>query len=268
RRHTSFSRDWSSDVCSSDLTIKRLPDAVPVILASSRMPAAMRHLQAELGVLNHPLICFNGGYVIRYANESIQPEVLDSIEIPVSVCKGIIALTKNTEIHVSLYRDDDWHAPAFDYWTERESRITKVEAVIMDISATITSWERKGYGAHKVMCMGPEPQIELMEQQLRSGFENDINIYRSRPTYLELAPKSISKATGLELVLKRYYDISMAEVLAFGDNYNDIELLAKAGWGVAVSNARVEVKAVANEITHDSKADGVAASLRKHFSID
>ncbi|HYF68345.1 MAG TPA: Cof-type HAD-IIB family hydrolase [Ohtaekwangia sp.] len=249
-------------------TFKRLPDSVPVILASSRMPAAMRHLQAELNVLGHPLICFNGGYVIRYGDESHQPEVLESIEIPLSVCTGIIALTKNTEIHVSLYRDDDWHAPSFDYWTERESRITKVDAVIMDIPATIANWERNRYGAHKIMCMGPEREIEGMEQQLHDGFESDINIYRSRPTYLELAPKSISKATGLELVLRRYYDISMAEVIAFGDNYNDIALLAKAGWGVAVSNAKDEVKAVANEITRDSKADGVAASLRKYFSID
>ena len=55
----------------------------------------------------------------------------------------------------------------------------------------------------------------------------------------------------------------MDSVVAFGDNYNDIDLLQSVGWGVAVENARMEVKAVANEITHHNKEDGVAASLEK-----
>ena len=54
---------------------KGLGSSIPVILASSRMPAAMRHLQAELGVLNHPMVCYNGGYVIRYSEGKDEPEV-------------------------------------------------------------------------------------------------------------------------------------------------------------------------------------------------
>jgi Cof subfamily protein (haloacid dehalogenase superfamily) len=238
---------------------------VPVILASSRMPAAMRHLQAELGVLNHPLVCYNGGYVIRYQSAQSEPEVLETIAIPVDVCKGIIGLSAGTSIHTSLYRDDEWHAPAFDVWTEREARITKVEANVTDLNVITEQWSRNSLGAHKVMCMGPEPEIHSLEQKLNDQFGTDIHIYRSRPTYLELAPRAISKATGLALILKRYYDIKMEEVIAFGDNYNDIEMLHQAGWGVAVANARDEVKAVSNEIAGDSKQDGVADVIEKYF---
>ena len=238
---------------------------VPVILASSRMPAAMRHLQAELNVLYHPLVCYNGGYVIKYSEGSTIPEVLESVEIPVRVVKGILKLADGTDIHTSLYREDEWHAPAFDQWTEREARITKVNADVTDLSTVIRKWDANNWGAHKVMCMGPEADIHAMEEKLNRDFAQDIHIYRSRPTYLELAPRAISKATGLKLILERYYDIKIGEVVAFGDNYNDIELLAEAGWGVAVANARAEVKAVANEITIDSKQDGVALSVQKYF---
>lgn len=238
---------------------------VPVILASSRMPAAMRHLQAELGVLYHPLVCYNGGYVIRYQPGDSTPEVLETIAIPVDVCKGIIALSAGTQIHTSLYRDDEWYAPAFDAWTEREARITKADAHVTHLSVVIEQWSRKELGAHKVMCMGPEPEIHELEQRLQDQFGNAIHIYRSRPTYLELAPRAISKATGLSLILRRYYDISMEEVIAFGDNYNDIEMLDQVGWGVAVENARDEVKAVSNEIAGDSKHDGVANVIEKYF---
>ena len=52
-------------------------------------------------------------------------------------------------------------------------------------------------------------------------------------------------------------------MIAFGDNYNDIDLLQKVGWGVAVANARPEVKAVANEVTLHHKEDGVAETLSR-----
>ena len=55
----------------------------------------------------------------------------------------------------------------------------------------------------------------------------------------------------------------MAEVLAFGDNFNDISLIEEVGYGVAVANARDEVKNVAKEITESNTADGVAITIEK-----
>jgi Cof subfamily protein (haloacid dehalogenase superfamily) len=225
--------DANRQLSQETLAVFRKLKDVPVVLASSRMPAAMTHLQDELGVLYHPLVCYNGGYVIRYQSGKTKPEVLESVVIPVEICSGIIDLAKGTSIHTSLYHEDSWHAPAFDQWTEREARITKVNANVTDLNDVIRLWRENGWGGHKVMCMGPENEIEAMEQQLLTTFGNDIHIYRSRPTYLELAPKSISKATGLKLILDRYYSLSLRDVIAFGDNYNDIELLEQAGWGVA-----------------------------------
>lgn len=246
---------------------KRLPSEVPVILASSRMPGAMRHLQRELGILHHPLICYNGGYLIHFANGTSAPHVYDSVAMPLPVCKGIIGLAAGTSIHVSLYANDLWYAPVQDQWTEREARITKVApTAITSLQQTLELWEREGLGAHKVMCMGPEQEINVMEQELNKQFGEVIHIYRSRTTYLEIAPKAISKATGLQLILQKHYQLSLADVISFGDNYNDIELLKQSGWGVAVANARDEVKAVANEITLDNKEDGVAVVLNHYFA--
>ena len=51
-------RELSSRTVAAINSIKR---DVPIILASSRMPGAIRHLQKELGIEDHPMICFNGG---------------------------------------------------------------------------------------------------------------------------------------------------------------------------------------------------------------
>lgn len=59
--------------------------------------------------------------------------------------------------------------------------------------------------------------------------------------------------------------ISMSEVVAFGDDHNDIEMLRDCGIGVAVANAIDEVKAVANYICGDCDEDGVAKWLEENL---
>jgi Cof subfamily protein (haloacid dehalogenase superfamily) len=254
----------------SDFTIKTfrgLPGDIHVILASSRMPSAMTHLQEQLGCRKNPMICYNGGFVINYVDGNADPEILSSTHIPIAVCERILAMSEGSEIHTSLYFADEWYAPRFDSWTEREARITKVDPRIMPAADVINDWKQRNIGGHKVMCMGAENEISDMENKLRENLSGEIHIYRSRPTYLELAPISISKGSALELLLKTKYSVTTQDVLAFGDNYNDIELLRVAGKGIAVSNARPEVLEVADEVTLDSKADGVAVAIQKYWPM-
>lgn len=242
--------------------IRSLPKDFPVVLASSRMPSAMRHLQAELGILHHPLICYNGGYVLRYHGDT--PEVISSTFISAEHTSKILSLAGGTSIHMSLYQDDEWFAPQFDQWTDREQRITKANATLKNSEEVIERWAQAGTGAHKVMCMGEEREIQHLQKLLHEHLGDQIHVYLSRPTYLELAPRSISKGTAMTLLLEKYYDFPMENVMAFGDNYNDIHMLELSGLGVAVENAREELKSVASEITGKSVDDGVASAIEKY----
>lgn len=244
-------------------TIARLKDTMPVILASSRMPSAMRHLQQELGITTHPLICYNGGYVLR--QDGPQPQVLDSVVIPVVICRGILALTTGTSLHVSLYEQDNWYAPGYDQWTEREARITKVSPQIDPAANVLARWEHQQTGAHKIMCMGPEEEIQIVQDVLERDFSADVHAYRSKSTYLEIAPRAISKASAMDLVLQQCYGLDASQAMAFGDNYNDMDMLKAAGWGVAVANGREEVKVLAKEITQANIDDGVAQALERNL---
>ncbi|KEO72806.1 Cof-type HAD-IIB family hydrolase [Anditalea andensis] len=243
-------------------TINRLPKDFPIILASSRMPSAMRHLQQSLKRLENPLICYNGGFVIDYQSEELIP--IDNVSIPLEICCKIYELTRFTSIHLSLYSKDEWYAPQMDYWTEREIRSTKVQPKIRDFSSVMELWNNAAAGAHKVMCMGKAEEIEALFLEMQNVFSDDLHLYRSKDTYIEIAPRKISKASALKALLDSRYDIQMHEVMAFGDNYNDIELLKAVGLGVAVGNAREEVKAIADEITHSSIDDGVAFMINKY----
>jgi Cof subfamily protein (haloacid dehalogenase superfamily) len=244
--------------------IRKLSASMPVILASSRMPSAMRHLQNELGISEHPLICYNGGYVLRYDSDGAA-HVLYSAHIPINICTEILTFAKVTSVHISLYQQDKWFAPKIDEWTTREATITKVTPVIKPGDQVLDLWRLSGEGAHKVMIMGAAGEIQNLEAMLTETFSTDLHIYHSKSTYLEIAPKVISKSSALELLLGQLYGIDPLDVIAFGDNYNDIALLQSVGLGIAVGNARQEVKAVAKEITLDSNQDGVAVAIYKHL---
>jgi Cof subfamily protein (haloacid dehalogenase superfamily) len=223
----------------------------------------MTHLQDEMGLTHYPLICYNGGYVVSYAADRSIVRVFDSVTIPLDVCRSIVEAGKGMEIHMSLYNQDDWYAPKRDHWTEREERITRVRATIKDPAAVFEHWDRHHLGAHKIMCMGPSDQINEMYGHLQQKHGTEIHVYLSRPTYIELAPKTVSKGSAMKLILEKEFNIHVSDAMAFGDNYNDMDMLQMAGVGIAVDNARDEVKAVADEITLKSTEDGVAVAIEK-----
>ncbi len=236
--------------------IKRLK-SIPFILISSRMPKGMVHLQKQLDIEHLPLIAYNGGLIIDNA------KVIHSTEISISVIKNINKFCKSTDLHISLYHNDEWYVPQMDYWAKREQNNTKVAPQINPISKTICTWETENKGAHKIMCMGNEKEIDKLVIFINSNYKNEIIGYRSKPTYLEISKKSISKKTAIEKLLKfKYPKLDLKNILAFGDNYNDIEMLKTVGIGVAVENAKKEVLEVANHKTSSNIDGGVALYLK------
>lgn len=249
------------ELSSKTIEVVKSISPVPFILISSRMPRAMFHLQKELGITNLPMIAYNGALLID------QEKVLYSSEIDSKIAKQIAEFCQNTSIHTSLYHNDEWFVPAMDYWAERERNNTKVIPQVNPISKTLETWLEQQKGLHKIMCMGEENEIERLAIFLQKEFKNEVIGYRSKATYLEISPRNISKRTAIDILLKvKYPTIGLENVIAFGDNYNDVEMLQSVGVGVAVENAISEVHAIAKNKTLSNKDDGVAIFLESYFS--
>jgi hydroxymethylpyrimidine pyrophosphatase-like HAD family hydrolase len=73
----------------------------------------------------------------------------------------------------------------------------------------------------------------------------------------------VTKASGIKYIAD-YFSISLSEVAAFGDDYNDVDMLRECGAGVAMSNAIDECKAAADYICGDCDDDGVARWLEEN----
>ncbi|MCP9201152.1 Cof-type HAD-IIB family hydrolase [Gramella sp. GC03-9] len=242
-------------------TVKKLNGTVPFILISSRMPAAMRHLQAKMDIEDQPLISYNGGLIL------VDDKPVSSTEIPLNILDNLANFNRELEVHLSLYHNDEWYVPKHDFWASREISNTKVQPEIQPNKQVIDKWQKEEKGAHKIMAMGEEFKIDEIVSFLSENHPNELHLYRSKPTYLEIAPRSISKLTAVEHLLNNHFNIPLSQSLAFGDNYNDLEMLKGVGMGVAVGNAKPEVMEVAHMVTHSGKEDGVARSIVEILKI-
>ena len=90
--------------------------------------------------------------------------------------------------------------------------------------------------------------------------------YRGENWYAFLPVKSGKIQAILELA--KLLNISLSEIVSFGDDINDIEMLQICGTGVAVSNAVMDVKAVADGVTLSNDEDGVADWIEKNILTD
>ncbi|MBQ4822850.1 Cof-type HAD-IIB family hydrolase [Aquimarina sp. MMG016] len=247
----------------SDFTIseiKRIKKTIPVILISSRMPSAMKHLQEELEITNQPLICYNGGLIL------VDHKPIHSTFIDTNIIEKLNLFNKDKSFHISLYHNDDWFVPEMDFWANREMENTKVTPVVKATEKVVEDWKISQKGAHKIMCMGEETYIDKAFDFLENNFGDTLHLYRSKPTYIEVAHKSISKLTAIEKLLDFHFDIPIADAVAFGDNYNDIAMIKAVGTGVAVANAKPETLEIADFITLSGKEDGVATYIKNNIT--
>jgi Cof subfamily protein (haloacid dehalogenase superfamily) len=241
--------------------IRKLQKQIPVILISSRMSQAMRHLQEELHISHQPLICYNGGQVI------VENQTISSTEISWDVIHDLHEFNKEINCHLSLYNDTDWFVPQMDFWAKREQSNTKVTPIVKPVNEVLQEWKDEEKGAHKIMCMGERDKIDKIEKYLFRTFKEELHLYRSKDTYLEIANRNISKLSAIKTLLDTHYNFSLEESIAFGDNYNDKDMLEAAGLGIAVGNAKPEVLKIAKQVARPGKEDGVALSLQQLFNL-
>lgn len=106
----------------------------------------------------------------------------------------------------------------------------------------------------------PFPTLAKLQETLGDGVA--YVIWEGHWSFIEVLPLGTSKAAALEWLAARL-GIARDEILAVGDERNDIEMLAWAGIGVAMGNAHPEVKAVADWVTDSVEEDGCALAIER-----
>ncbi len=115
-------------------------------------------------------------------------------------------------------------------------------------------------GIKQVWVFGEGHNIDLLQNQIIDKFK----CYRWNDLSMEIIPLEESKGKAVRKVIEK--SNSNVKTYAFGDGYNDMELLEEVDCGVAMGNAFDEVKAVSNYITDECTNNGITNGL-KHLGL-
>ncbi|MFD3531027.1 HAD family hydrolase [Streptomyces sp. NPDC058664] len=117
----------------------------------------------------------------------------------------------------------------------------------------------------KLYIQHPELSDDELTRAARETVGGLVDVVMAGPGIVEILPLGLSKATGLSLAARRL-GVKAAETIAFGDMPNDIPMFGWAAHGVAMGNAHMELRAVADEVTASNEEDGIALVLERLLS--
>ena len=102
-----------------------------------------------------------------------------------------------------------------------------------------------------------------MKEELEKSFEGVYFVF-SQPTYLEILNEGVNKGGAVRELLKQY-GISADEAMAFGDQWNDLEMLKTVKYGYLMGNATDELKKEfpKDRITLTNDEDGIYEVIKE-----
>lgn len=116
----------------------------------------------------------------------------------------------------------------------------------------------------KLLMMDTPERIAELYAEARALFVSRASLTCSKPYFLECNPLRATKGNALRWCAE-HFGFRMDELLAFGDSLNDVSMLEAAGVGVAMGNAREDVKAMGFAVCGTNEEDGVACYIEEHI---
>ena len=166
----------------------------------------------------------------------------------------------------------DTHAAGFDYLVSDGVPLNEATRQWMQVTDAIVRLV-PNLGAHdhghtiRVGIVAPPDQTQQMKRDLEARFADAIIVHSLFvPAYgvevLEVFDPSVNKWEGLLHVARRH-GIQPKQIIAIGDDLNDLAMIKQAGLGVAMGNARPEIKAVAKRVIGTNAEEGLAQFIEE-----
>ena len=210
------------------------------------------------GITGTFICAYNGGQIMKYDSK----ETVFKSGIDLETVSAIFALADERDIHVQAYSDEFVISKRADECVAFYRRHISTPSLVTDKPMKYLPEK-----PCKMLC------IELNDHEKQLAFRDELNaiysdrldIFFSSPVYLEIIPKGSGKGNAVRK-LSEITGIPIENIIAAGDEENDISMIEAAGTGIAMINAKDSVKAHADLITeYDNDHDGLARTLNKLF---
>ncbi len=218
-------------------------------------------------VLNLPSVRYaitaNGAKV----HDLEEGKILRADSFDTSTALALVKELQHEKCFISVFMEDGSYTPTasldflngvvppviLDYFQHSRQFVPNIESLILN-SASPVDKINVNYAS------------DDLRQKVRAHLEQreDLSVTSSMGLNLEINTRTANKGAALAF-LAQFLSLPLSEVMAAGDNDNDIQMLQTAGLGIAMNNAADSVKQAANAVCPPSSQGGLSKAIQDHF---
>ena len=251
----------------SKRNIKALEEAARrgkyIALSTGRILKSALYYSKSLGVIDSIMAC-NGAIITLENNKDIIHE--EFLELDIS--RNIMKLAEENNIYYHFYDKDTLYSKEIDgrpieYYKSYKKRLMEQGIKFKILKEPLEILKDKELKIYKFSFIeDDEEKLSIFKEKL--GKIQKINISSSWFNNIEAMSENVSKGNGIKYLCQAL-DIDISQVLAIGDNKNDISMFQICGLAIAMENGEEIAKKYSHAITDTNNRDGVAKAIEKYI---
>jgi Cof subfamily protein (haloacid dehalogenase superfamily) len=244
---------------------------IEIVIATGRRQAFAMPLIAQVGLDENSVMISSNGAVVR----GFDGQLLDRRFLPVETARQLCVALRGYGTLVFTFDREGTGSLVIESLKQLHARIDRwVEAnrpYLLEVQPIERAFDAGEEPIQGMVCGTVAEMLAAQRQLLLSDVGGQIAMHRTEYaarnlSILDLLPPGCSKGAALDS-LARIRGLERNQIMAIGDNLNDLEMLEYAGRAVVMANAGEEVLSLAMrrgwEITASNNDDGVALAVEE-----
>jgi Cof subfamily protein (haloacid dehalogenase superfamily) len=239
---------------------------IDVAIATGRMyQSALRFHQAVASPL--PLMAYQGAYIKHPQTQVLHRHTPLPRPLALDILEFLAPLESRAGLSVHLYIDDQLHVKSIIDDTEAYAARSGIRPIA---AGDLNQLLQHNSSLETTKLLALSNNIELMADILtklgQRYLDTELYLTRSVESFVEATHPNANKGEAVRYLAEDLLGLSADQVMAIGDNFNDLEMLRYAGHGIAMGDAPAPVKQSADWVAPGVEQDGVAVAL-EHFLL-
>ncbi len=232
---------------------------VEVAIATGRMYQSALRFHHDVGS-KLPLLAYQGALIKEPATAIVHRHCPLPKAIALQLLNHFEQMELNSLLSIHFYINDQLYVREITSETQAYAERSGVDPiVVIDL--------RQALVANPTKVLALSDNIDLIDTLLSSLQQHytpaELYFTKSVATFFEAAHPEVNKGAAVRYLAEEMLSLQREQVMAIGDNFNDVEMLNYAGLGIAMGNAPEEVKAKADWVAPDVDHEGVAAAIEE-----
>ena len=236
---------------------------VAVAIATGRMyQSALRFHQLVGSTL--PLMAYQGALIKCPQRQTLHRHTPLPRSLALDLLESLAPLEAQGDLSIHLYIDDQLHVRRVVADTQAYAERSGIAPIPAGDLGSLMAGD-PGLETTKLLTLSQNTELlGNLQRQLRQRYpESDLYLTRSVESFVEATHPLANKGEAVRFLAEELLTLHPDQVMAIGDNFNDLEMIRYVGLGIAMGDAPAAVQAAADWVAPGVEADGVAAALEQ-----